>query len=74
MREITLSETKDSMTGKVTQNEPVTVYDTSGPYTDPSKEINVHNGIERIRENWIKERGDVEQLDGFLRQSIVMRD
>ena len=65
MREITLSETKDSMTGKVTQNEPVTVYDTSGPYTDPSKEINVHNGIERIRENWIKERGDVEQLDGF---------
>ncbi|WP_203256114.1 phosphomethylpyrimidine synthase ThiC [Hyunsoonleella ulvae] len=65
MREIELSDTKDSMTGKLTPNEPVTVYDTSGPYTDPNKEINVHNGIERIRENWIKDRGDVEQLDQF---------
>ncbi len=65
MREITLSDTKDSMTGKVTPNEPVTVYDTSGPYTDPNKEINVHNGIERIREQWIQDRNDVEQLDAF---------
>ncbi|GAB1858244.1 phosphomethylpyrimidine synthase ThiC [Flavobacteriaceae bacterium MHTCC 0001] len=65
MREITLSDTKDSMTGKLTPNEPVTVYDTSGPYTDPNKDINVHNGIERIREAWIKNRGDVEQLDQF---------
>ncbi len=65
MREITLNDTKDSMTGKVTPNEPVTVYDTSGPYTDPEKEINVHNGIERIREQWIQDRGDVEQLDAF---------
>ncbi|WP_242203277.1 phosphomethylpyrimidine synthase ThiC [Aestuariivivens insulae] len=65
MREITLSDTKDSMTGKLTPNEPVTVYDTSGPYTDPNKAINVHNGIERIREPWILDRGDVEQLDQF---------
>ena len=65
MREITLSDTRDTMTGKLTSNEPVTVYDTSGPYTDPEKEINVHNGIERIREQWIKDRGDVEQLDAF---------
>ena len=65
MREITLSDTKDSMTGKLTPNEPVTVYDTSGPYTDPDKDINVHNGIERIREQWIKDRGDIEQLDQF---------
>ncbi|TXE09583.1 phosphomethylpyrimidine synthase ThiC [Seonamhaeicola algicola] len=65
MRQITLSDTKDSMTGKVTPNEPVTVYDTSGPYTDPEKEINVHNGIERIREPWILNRNDVEQLNQF---------
>ncbi|UKM65514.1 phosphomethylpyrimidine synthase ThiC [Flavobacteriaceae bacterium GSB9] len=65
MREISLSDTKDSMTGKVTPNEPVTVYDTSGPYTDPNKNINVHNGIERIREQWILDRGDVEQLNSF---------
>jgi len=65
MREIELSETVDSMTKKKTPNESVTVYDTSGPYTDPNKEIDVHIGIERIRESWIKDRGDVEQLDAF---------
>ena len=65
MREISLSDTKDSLTGKLTSNEPVTVYDTSGPYTDPNKEINIHKGIEKIREQWILDRNDVERLDGF---------
>ncbi|MCH2032168.1 MAG: phosphomethylpyrimidine synthase ThiC [Tenacibaculum sp.] len=65
MREITLNDTVDSMTKKSTSNEPVTVYDTSGPYTDPSKEINIHNGLERIREQWILDRGNVEQLEQF---------
>jgi phosphomethylpyrimidine synthase len=65
MREIHLTDTKDSLTGKMSPNEPITVYDTSGPYTDPEKEINVHQGIERIREDWIKDRENVEQLDEF---------
>ncbi len=65
MREITLSDTIDSMTKKRTPNEPVTVYDTSGPYTDPEKSINIHNGLERIRESWIRSRGDVEELPAF---------
>ncbi|MFD2563258.1 phosphomethylpyrimidine synthase ThiC [Aquimarina rubra] len=65
MREIELSDTVDSMTRKKTPNESVVVYDTSGPYTDPSKEINVLEGIERIREQWILDRGDVEELDNF---------
>ena len=65
MREITLTDTIDSLTKKKTPNEPVTVYDTSGPYTDPNIEIDVHAGIERIRENWIKERGNVEELDTY---------
>ncbi|MGP1993308.1 phosphomethylpyrimidine synthase ThiC [Zobellia amurskyensis] len=65
MREIELSDTKDSLTGKLKPNESVTVYDTSGPYTDPEKKIDVHSGIERIKEQWIIGRGDVEQLDSF---------
>ena len=65
MREIELSDTVDSFTQKRTKNQSVTVYDTSGPYTDPSKTINVHEGIERIREQWIMDRGDVEELDEF---------
>lgn len=65
MREIKLNDTVDAMTKKRTPNEPVTVYDTSGPYTDPNKEINIHSGLERIREQWILDRGDVEELDSF---------
>ncbi|MFB9056838.1 phosphomethylpyrimidine synthase ThiC [Mariniflexile ostreae] len=65
MREISLSDTKDSLTGKLTPNEPITIYDTSGPYTDPNKDINIHKGIERLREQWILDRHDVEELDGF---------
>ncbi|PQJ20695.1 phosphomethylpyrimidine synthase ThiC [Tenacibaculum sp. SG-28] len=68
MREITLSDTVDSMTKKRTPNEPVTVYDTSGPYTDPEKSINIHDGLERIRESWIRSRGDVEELPEFSSQ------
>ncbi len=65
MREIELSDTIDSMTKKRTPNEPVTVYDTSGSYTDPNKEINIHSGLERIREQWILDRGDVDELNEF---------
>ncbi|WP_299627478.1 phosphomethylpyrimidine synthase ThiC [uncultured Tenacibaculum sp.] len=65
MREISLNDTVDSMTKARTPNEPLTVYDTSGPYTDPEKEINIHNGLERIREQWILDRRNVEQLDKF---------
>ncbi len=65
MREIALSDTIDSMTKKKTPNESVTVYDTSGAYTDPNKQINIHNGLERIREQWILDRGDVEELEEF---------
>ncbi|GGX08007.1 phosphomethylpyrimidine synthase ThiC [Aquimarina muelleri] len=65
MREIELDDTVDSMTQKRTPNQSVTVYDTSGPYTDPDKKINVHDGIEPIREPWVLDRGDVEELDGF---------
>ena len=65
MREIELDDTVDSMTQQRTPNPSVTVYDTSGPYTDPNKKINVHNGIEPIREPWVLDRGDVEQLDNF---------
>ncbi|CAM1372759.1 Thiamine biosynthesis protein ThiC [Tenacibaculum litopenaei] len=65
MREIELSDTIDATTKEKTKNEPLTVYDTSGAYTDPNKDINIHNGLERIRESWIMDRGDVEQLDSF---------
>jgi len=45
-------------------NEPVLVYDTSGPYTDPEMEIDVRKGLTPIRREWILARGDVEAYSG----------
>jgi phosphomethylpyrimidine synthase len=64
MREIELSPTKLS-NGTLEHNPPVTVYDTSGPYTDENSEINIEKGLPRIREQWILDRNDVEILDGI---------
>ncbi|WP_318527893.1 phosphomethylpyrimidine synthase ThiC [Fluctibacter corallii] len=41
-----------------------TLYDTSGPYTDPEKDINVHKGLEDIRSSWIESRDDTEYYEG----------
>lgn len=62
MREISLSPTRLS-TGGIEENPPITIYDTSGPYTDTNKAIDIKKGIERLRESWILERNDVEILD-----------
>ena len=43
---------------------PVTVYDCSGPYTDPAIETNIGHGLPRLREKWIEARGDVERYAG----------
>ena len=43
---------------------PLPVYDTSGPYTDPSVTIDVEKGLARDRRDWILERGNVEEYDG----------
>ena len=50
MREIALEDTTHSMTGYKTKNEAITVYDTSGPYTDLTVDIDIHKGLDRIRE------------------------
>ncbi|PWN61395.1 phosphomethylpyrimidine synthase ThiC [Chryseobacterium oncorhynchi] len=64
MREIQLSPTKLSK-GGFEENPPVTVYDTSGPYTDENAEIDIQKGLPRIREQWILDRKDVNILDGI---------
>ena len=46
-------------------NEPVRVYDTSGPYTDPEIEIDLNKGLPNFRKEWIESRGDTVQLENF---------
>jgi phosphomethylpyrimidine synthase len=49
---------------------PVTVYDSSGPYTDPLVRKDIERGLPRLRESWITARGDVEVYDGRLVQPV----
>lgn len=63
MREITLDDTPTGFGGE--KNDPLYVYDTSGPYTDPEVTIDVRKGLASLREKWILERGDTEQLSGL---------
>jgi len=65
MREISLSPTKIQATGELEENPPVTVYDTSGPYTDPNVNIDINKGLEPLRQQWILDRQDVEELEGI---------
>jgi phosphomethylpyrimidine synthase len=63
MREVALEDSPSMFTkNKVAKNQPVTIYDTSGPYTDTNAEIDVKKGLPKLREEWIRERGDVEEL------------
>ena len=62
MREITQSDTPASFGPE--KNPPIYVYDTSGPYTDPSVKIDVRCGLPPLRDRWIIERNDTEELPG----------
>ncbi|MCG3860471.1 phosphomethylpyrimidine synthase ThiC [Psychrobacter sp. Ps5] len=67
MREITLDPTPIQGVSEYDweQNPPFYVYDTSGVYTDPNVEIDLTKGLPKLREGWIAERGDTEQLKGL---------
>ncbi|PLR22938.1 phosphomethylpyrimidine synthase ThiC [Pantoea endophytica] len=65
MREIQLSPTHiggSKENPHYEPNEAVPVYDTAGAYGDPQATINVHQGLDRLRANWIEERDDSETI------------
>ncbi len=61
-REIEQAATPTMFGGEI--NPPITVYDNSGPYTDPDAKIDIRSGLPALREPWIAERHDSETLDG----------
>ena len=67
MREIAQTPTQQhgASGNRRVDNPPVTVYDTSGPYTDPSISIDVREGVVPLRRPWIEARGDAEELPGI---------
>ena len=76
MREITLSDTFIGGTDEnpvYESNDPLRVYDTSGPYTDPNFELDVRKGLPKFREQWIESRGDTEVLESVTSQFSQQR-
>ena len=76
MRQINLTPTVKIVDGEriVRENDPVTVYDTSGVYTDPDVHTDINKGIPRIREQWISTRDDLEQLSELSSEYGRMRE
>ncbi len=72
MREITLTDTVTEMSRE--PNLPLTVYDTSGPYTDPAVSIDIRKGLPDIRSGWIEERADTEVLTGLTSEYGRLRE
>ena len=54
----------------LTNGEVVSVYDTSGPYTDPAAAIDVRLGLPGVRGDWIAQRGDTERYEGRQQQAL----
>jgi len=63
LREVRQHVTK-GVDGSVAENPPVRVYDTSGPWGDPSAKCDVRDGLSALRRDWITGRGDVEEYEG----------
>ena len=67
MRKISQDDTPTDMalSGQSSEeNPPIFVYDTSGPYSDPALQIDIRNGLAPMRETWIDERDDTQELAG----------
>jgi phosphomethylpyrimidine synthase len=62
MRQVQQDDTAASF--GVEKNPPITVYDTSGPYSDPAASIDLMGGLPDVRAGWIDERNDTVRLDG----------
>ena len=65
MRAITISSTPGDQSSNGHSHPPVMVYDTSGPYTDANVETDIRKGLRPMRLEWIKGRGDVEEVAGY---------
>ena len=68
-REIEQTPTRN-FDGKLSENPPLHVYDTSGPWGDPELHSDVRDGLPRLRRDWIQARGDVEEYEGRELQPI----
>ena len=71
-REVSLSPTRHS--DRVEENASLPLYDTSGPYTDPSAQIDLTRGLPSLRAPWIEDRQDTRELVGPSSEYARLRE
>ena len=67
MRKVKLTPTVTEENGvrTVVENDPIYVYDTSGPFSDPQVDVDCRKGLPSLRGAWVEERGGIERLSDF---------
>ena len=67
MRKVTLTPSVSIKNGKrvMNENQPIYIYDTSGPYSDPKSIIDLKKGLPRLREKWIANNENIEILSSL---------
>jgi phosphomethylpyrimidine synthase len=58
---------------RLSNNETFLLYDTTGPYTDQSVDIDVYRGLSSVRDGWIESRNDTELYDGRVNSSAFIQ-
>lgn len=76
MRKVSLTPTITVEGGerRVEPNDPVYVYDTSGPYSDPNVEIDLEKGLPKLRQSWIDGRKEGETQMYFAKQGVITQE
>jgi phosphomethylpyrimidine synthase len=78
LRAVTLSNSahgaQENDRGSATPHAPIMIYDTSGPYSDPEQTTDIRRGLKPLRLQWIRARGDVEELPGPSYQPPVKKN
>lgn len=76
MRKVSLTPTITVEDGerRVEPNDPVYVYDTSGPYSDPNVEIDLEKGLPKLRQSWIDGRKEGETQMYFAKQGVITQE
>lgn len=76
MQRVVLTPTVEIKNGKkvTIDNEPLHIYDTGGPYTDPEIPTDINRGIAPIRQSWIESRrrnGQLGTQRALARQGVI---
>ena len=76
MRRVTLTPTVTVENGEkhFKENDPVYIYDTSGPYSDPNVDIDLEKGLPKLRQPWIAKRKEGETQMALAKRGVITEE